>query len=71
MKQKSLIVNKMYDRLSMVCRWLGRKRINGAVKRNVFVFGEEPLAPVVSAARRSDPVVGLQDLTAASMIRSG
>ena len=39
MKQKSLIVNKVYDRLSMVCRWLGRKRINGSVNQNVFVFG--------------------------------
>ena len=69
LKRKSLIVNKVYDRLSMVCRWLGRKRINGSVKRNVFVFGEEPLAPVVSAARRPDPVMGLQDLTAEPLIR--
>ena len=43
--QKALIVNKVYDRLSMICRWLGRKRINGSVKRNVFVFGEEQLIP--------------------------
>ena len=69
MKQKSLVVNKFYDRLSMVCRWLGRKRINGAAKWNVFIFGEEPIVPDVQVARRSDPVVGLQDLTAAPLIR--
>ena len=35
LKLKSFIVNKVYDRLSMVCRWLERKRINCSVKRNV------------------------------------
>ena len=69
LKRKSLVVNKVYDRLSMVCRWLGRKRINGSVKRNVFIFGEEPIVPDVQVARRSDPVVGLQDLTASPLIR--
>ena len=69
LKRKSLVVDKVYDRLSMICRWLGRKRINGAVKRNVFVFGEEPIVPVVSAARRPDPVAGLQDLTTSPLIR--
>ena len=53
MKQKSLVVNKFYDRLSMVCRWLGRKRINGASKWNVFVFGEESTVPVI--LRSSEP----------------
>ena len=69
LKRKSLIVNKVYDRLSMVCRWLGRKRINGAVKRNVFVFGEEPIVPIVPTARHSDPDVGLQDPTTSLLIR--
>ena len=68
LKQKSLVVDKLYDQLSTACRWLGRKRINGSVKRNVFVFCEEPLTPVVSAVRCSDPTVCLQDLTTASLV---
>ena len=66
MKQKSLVVDKLYDRLSLVCCWLGRKRINGAVKWNVFVFGEEPNAPVT--LRPPEPSIGPQDLTVAPLI---
>ena len=69
LKRKSLMVNKLYDRLSMVCRWLGRKRINGSVKRNVFVFGEEPLAPVFHAARRPDLAESLHACWPSSLIR--
>ena len=69
LKRKSLIVNKVYDRLSMVCRWLGRKRINGSVKRNVFVFGEEPLASVVHASRRPDLAADPHACWPSSLIR--
>ena len=42
LKRKSLIINKVYNKLSIICRWIGRKRINGSVKRNVFIFNDAP-----------------------------
>ena len=67
MKRKSLLVNEVYDRLSMLCRFLGRKRINGAVKRNVFIFGEEITAPVILLPLESN--TGIQDLMTTPLIR--
>ena len=69
LKRNSLIVNKVYDRLSMVCRWLGRKRINGSVKRNVFVFGEEQAAPDVHTVRDDKPYAGPHACRSSSLIR--
>ena len=71
MKRKFIVVNKVYDQLARAARWLGRKRIDGAVKRNVFIFGEESLTPILHATRRSNPFpfAGLQESATLPLIR--